>query len=314
VAPPNLSGIDLNLLVACEVLLSERSVTRAAERLGVTQSAASHALARLRELFGDPLLVRARSGMVLTPHAESLAPALSEALSGLAQVLGRGQRFDPAADRRRFSIATSDYAQILVLPALVERLSATAPGIDLAIRGPTSEAARALEAGELDLVIGPITEDPPGIRALSGFEDRFVCVVRRGHPALRGGTLELEHYLTLGHVLIAPRGIRPSQVDLALSAVGKARRVVVEVPNFLVAPELIARSNLVLTLPSRLAAWFAPGLGLEVHAPPIEIGGFSFHVFWHERSQHDAGHAWFRTLVHEVCRGLGAPPGFGGER
>ncbi|UQA59286.1 LysR family transcriptional regulator [Polyangium aurulentum] len=308
-APPNLSGIDLNLLVACEVLLSERSVTRAAERLGVTQSAASHALGRLRELFGDPLLVRARSGMVLTPHAEALAPALRESLAGLAQVLGRGQRFDPAEARRRFSMSTSDYAQILVLPALIERLSATAPGIDVAIRGPTFGPARALEAGELDLVIGPITEDLPGIRALSGIEDGFVCVVRRGHPALGGGALTLEHYLALGHVLIAPRGIRPSPVDLALSAIGKARRVVVEVPSFMVAPELVACSDFVLTLPSRLAARFAPALGLEVHAPPIKVEGFSFRVYWHERSQHDAGHAWFRTLVHEVCRGLGPPPG-----
>jgi DNA-binding transcriptional LysR family regulator len=298
-----LASVDLNLLVACDALLEERSVTRAAKRLKITQSAASHTLSRLRELFGDPLLVRAGNAMVLSERAARLVEPVRDALDRVTAVLEQGPTFDPKTARRQFSLSTSDYGELVLLPALVERLTREAPNLDLAIIPPPPDSAALLRSGGLDLGLGPITEAASGIVSRRVFEDRFVCVVRAGHPLARQ-RLTLEQYLELGHLLIAPRSARPSHVDVALSKIGRTRRVVVVVPHFLIAPFVVARSNLVLTLPARVAKTFSAALSLVQVEPPLEVGGFTFRLFWHEQRRHDAGHAWLRDLIHAVCNEL----------
>jgi DNA-binding transcriptional LysR family regulator len=299
----DLAKVDLNLLVACDALLAERSVTRAAKRLGVTQSSASHALARLRDLFGDPLLVRSGHAMVLTPRAEGLARPVHEALGRLAELLAERPAFEPKTARLTFTISTSDYGALVVVPRLVERLAARAPGVDLVVRPPSNDVARHLEAGAFDVALGPITDAPPALVVVRAFDDAFVCVVRAGHPSAKEG-LALADFLALPHVVVAPRGLRPSHVDVALSRIGERRRVAVLVPHFLMAPHVVARSDLVLTLPRRLADLACASLPLARHEPPIDVDGFTFQLAWHERRQRDAAHAWLRAELLAVCKGL----------
>jgi DNA-binding transcriptional LysR family regulator len=301
VRPSELAKVDLNLLVACDALLAEKNVTRAAKRLGVTQSSASHALARLRDLFGDPLLVRSGHAMLLTPRAENLAGRVRDALGRVADLLAERPAFEPKTARLTFTISTSDYGALVVVPRLVERFASRAPGVDLVVRPATNEVAARLEEGAFDVAIGPITDAPPALVVVRAFDDAFECVVRKGHPKV-GKRLELADFIALPHVVVAPRGLRPSHVDVALSRIGQRRRVGVLVPHFLMAPHVVARSDMVLTLPRRLANIACAALPLVRHAPPIAVDGFTFQLAWHERRQRDAAHAWIRAELLAVCR------------
>ncbi len=297
-----LAGVDLNLVLALDALLAERHVTRAAARLGITQSAASHALGRLRELLGDPLLVRgARGVMMPTPRAEQLAPQIHGVLVTLAGAL-RGDAFDPATARRTFRIGTSDYVELVLLPRLTERIGRIAPGIDLWVHSYSEHGDDELAAGTLDVVIGP----PRGAARSAGsyekvlFDESFTCILRAGHP-LAASKLTLARYCTVQHLLIAPRGTPGSFVDDALAALGKTRRVAVAVPHFLVVPYIIAGSDLVATLANRVAALFSETLGLVVVAPPVQIPKFQIALAWHERNHHDASHRWLREQLLAVA-------------
>ena len=298
-----LAAVDLNLLVALDALLAEGSVTRAAARIGRTQSAMSHALARLRELFDDPLLVRTQQGMQPTPRAQELIEPIRRALADIERALSSRPSFDPARAQRSFILAMSDYQEIVILPQLLARLTEEAPGIDLVIQHRPAAIERALEAGEVDLALAPGHEPLPGIYRQPLFKDRFVCVVREGHPTVKR-KLTLDDYLALSHLLISPRGGSGSIVDSALAEQGLRRRIAVQVPHFLVAPHLVARSNLCLTLAERLAKIFAERERLRVLPPPLVIPGFTMFQIWHERHHHDAGHAWLRGVLAELCRDL----------
>lgn len=298
----HLPGVDLNLLVAFDALLAERSVTRAARRIGITQPAMSHALARLRSLFDDELLVRTPRGMLPTPRAEALEGPIRGALAAIERAIGATATFEPAEARRSFTIGTSDYGELVTLPPLLSRLSRDAPGIDLRMRPMDEDWPRALEAGELDLAIGPpISTVPASIKAQRLFDERFVCVLRAGHPAAKR-PLTLARYVALPHALIAPRGRAGGYVDDALAARGLSRRIALVIPHFLVAPFAVANSDLVVTLAERVARAFAGVLPLSIVAPPLELPGFSFHQFWHERVDRDPAHRWLRACVHEVSR------------
>ncbi|CAN5731192.1 LysR family transcriptional regulator [soil metagenome] len=293
-----LAGVDLNLVLALDALLAERHVTRAAVRLGITQSAASHALGRLRELLGDPLLVRgARGAMTPTPRAEQLAPQIHGVLVALAGAL-RGDVFDPATTRRTFRIGTSDYVELVVLPRLTERLARIAPGIDLWVHSYGEHGDDELAAGTLDVVLGPPrgAARPAGSYEKLMFDESFTCILRAGHP-LAESKLTLARYCSAPHLLIAPRGTPGSFVDSALAGLGRSRRVAVAVPHFLVVPYIIAGSDLVATLPNRVAALFTETLGLVMLAPPIQIPRFEISIAWHERNHHDAPHRWLREQL-----------------
>ncbi len=308
-AHDSLRGVDLNLVLALDALLGERHVTRAAARLGVSQSAASHALARLRELLGDPLLVRGpRGAMLPTPRALALAPLVHRALDGIAGALRHPEAFDPTTARRSFLIGAGDYAELVLLPALVSRLAATAPGIDLFVRTVPDELATALARGDLDVVIAPARPrdaSGPGMYQRHLFDEQFVCALRRDHPAARR-RLTLDRYCALDHLLIAPRGTAGGFVDDALAALDRQRRVVLAVPHFLIVPHVIATTDLIVTLASRIATAFAGSHRLATLRPPPELAltGFAIHLLWHERSHGDDAQRWFRDQIAAVAPGL----------
>ena len=298
-----LSTTDLNLFVAFDALVAEGNVTRAAERVGLTQPAMSHALARLRKLVDDPLFVRTSQGMSPTPRALELALPIRRALGEIDSALNERESFDPQAARRTFTLAAVDFGSLVVLPPLLARVQRDAPAVDLLVRPLRNETIeQQLAEGEVDVALGVLYDDaPPWMIQKRLFDERFVCLVRADHPTVRGA-LSLDAYLALDHALIAPRGKQGGHVDRALSRLGKKRRVALTVPHFLVAPIVVARSDLVLTLPERVARTFSEMLPLAIVEPPLDLEGFAVSAFWHERQARDPAHAWLRSLIVEVCR------------
>jgi DNA-binding transcriptional LysR family regulator len=237
--PPATTELDLNLLVLLDALLHERNVTRAAERVGLSQSAASHALKRLRDHFDDPLLVRGRDGMALAARAKALAAPIDHALRTLEATLRDSGTFDPRRSRHTFTIAMTDYLAVLLLPALHARVAREAHGIDLRVTAIVADVEATLSSEETDLVITMAAQpEEPGLYQQRLFEERYVCVMRRGHLAARR-QLTLDAFCALDHALISPRNGR-GVVDRALAVVGRERRVAAQLPHWLVAPHLVA--------------------------------------------------------------------------
>ncbi|MGE0788177.1 MAG: LysR family transcriptional regulator [Sandaracinaceae bacterium] len=293
----HLASIDVNLLVALDALLRERHVTRAARSIGLSQSAASHALARLRALFDDPLLVRTSSGMVPTERAEALERPLREALAGLEAVLGHETRFEPASAKLTFRIVSEDFVGAFLVPDLLASLRARAPGIDLdVVRGRPPAVYADLEAKRIDLALGVFRDPPPSIRIQRIGEGDFVCVVRKGHPKL-GKRLTLKRYTELPHALIGTGARGAAPVDVALAERGLSRRIVLRIEDFLAAPLIAAETDLILTLPRALARRFATMAPLAIYEPPLPLATFPISQVWHERRQTDPAHAWMRAEI-----------------
>jgi DNA-binding transcriptional LysR family regulator len=302
-----LASLDLNLLVVLDALLAERHVTRAAARLGLTQPACSHALARLRRALGDPLLVRGpRNVMVPTARAEALAPGLRASLAGLATALRGEAPFDPAAAERSFHVACGDYAELVLLAPLLGRLARKAPGVDVwmtPLALGRDDMVRQLATGAADLAVGPPRRDwPEGLYTRVLFEERFRCVMRRGHPAAKGA-LTLARYCALSHLLVTPRGTPGSLVDDALAALGHTRRVAAAVPHFAVAPYVVAGSDLVATLGEHVVEAGAAPLGLVVKPLPFAVPPFAITMTWHERVHRDPAQRWLREQIARAARG-----------
>lgn len=300
----DLAGADLNLLVTFDALLAERSVTRAAERVGLSQSAMSNALRRLRSLLNDPVLVRTRDGMAPTQRALELVDPIHEALAQLDRALTSDRGFDPRTSQHTFRIGTADVIEFLLLPRLLPRLAAEAPGINVEVsqlRGglPIEE----LRTGRLDLAIGNFTDLDEPFRSEIVVHENLVCALRKGHPKV-GRRLTLKQFTELGHALVTPHGRPGGVVDRVLAERGLERRVVVTTPHFLVAPILVAHSDLIVTLAERVARAFASFLPLEIFKPPIDVPGFSLAIVWHNRTAEDPPHQWFRGLLIELARGL----------
>jgi DNA-binding transcriptional LysR family regulator len=297
-----LADVNLNLLVALDALLDAGTVTGAAQRTGVTQSAMSHALRQLRELLGDPLLVRGAGGLVPTPRAEALRVPIRRALLDLQHALRDPPSFDPATAQRRFQLGTGDYFAHIVLPPLLQR-SLDTPGIDLDVL-PFSAATDLpkLGTGELDLALGAFVPDAPGLCRAHLFTDGFVCLVRREHPVVRR-RLTLRQYVQLPHVLISPTGTGSSPVDEQLAAQGLRRRIALRIRYFLAAPMVVATSDLVLTAPRRLGEVFARHFDLQLHEPPVALQPFTVVQLWHQRFDADPGHRWLRERVHAAVAG-----------
>jgi len=294
---------DLNLLLALNALLEEGNVTRAGERIGVTQSAMSHALARLRAALGDPLFVRVPGGMKPTPRAAAMAEPLSRALADLGRALAAPAVFVPANSRRRFVVVTDDYLERLLLPRIMSRIWEHAPGIDVQVVPVDTRLANDLISGRSDVIISVqgVVGKLPGAFTQHLFEERFVCLVRSGHPLARQ-KLTLERYVAFPHVLVAPAGKPGSIVDTALARVQLRRRVALTVPHFLAAPHIVAESDMVLTVGERLAR----GLGgaFSVLVPPLKLPTFHVALYWHERNQIDPAHQWFRAQISEAAHRL----------
>ena len=299
----NISGVNLNLLVAFDALLGEQSVTAAARRTGVTQPAMSNSLAQLRALFDDPLFVRHRTGLTPTPRARELAEPIRQGLTLLQRALA-APTFDPVTSERRFVIAASDYVELVLLPALLRRLAKEAPRVRLQLRPwGLHEAPPELQRGEVDLMLGFYEQLPPRHHQQLLFEDEYVCVVRRRHPTVKG-KLTLAQYLSLSHVLVSSRHDSPGSVDRALAALGKQRVIGARVSHFMTVPVLVAQTDMVAALDRRVAEVFAKPLGLALFPPPLKLPKGSVGQVWHEQQHSDPAQRWLRNLIAEVSAGL----------
>lgn len=296
----DLRRIDLNLLLTLHALLSEQHVSRAALRLHRSQPAVSHALAQLRELFADPLLVRRGGRLQLTARAEALHAPLQEALQQLDGLLGT-PGFEPARARRTFRLAMSDYGARVVLPALMRLLRREAPGIDLVVSQGSREAMLGqLIDGEADLALGVFPELPTEMAQQVLFEESFVCLAERTSLPPRGG-LALEAWLARPHVLVAVRPGIDNEIDQALASLGARRRIALTLPHWGVAQSLIAGTDLVLTVARRSLAGARLDPALRQFAPPLAISPFAFAQAWHSRRDGDAGHRWLRARIQALC-------------
>lgn len=298
----DMRGIDLNLLASLDVLIEEANVTRAAARLGISQPALSAQLARLRDVFGDPLLVPSETGrgMLPTTRALELRDPLHAALKDLEIVVRRPPRFDPMTDERRFAIATSDNATIVLGLPLTERLRAVAgPGVRLSFQAARGDAIAAqLERGDIDLMIGSNRMVQPAMKARKLIDERYVVVQRKGHP--RGtGPLDLVAYCALDHVLVSTSGGSfQGFIDEQLEPLGYRRNVALSVHQFILAPMVVEHTDFVSTLPERLARRFADRV--DIFELPFAAEGFSLYAAWHPRSHADPGHRWLREQLVAV--------------
>lgn len=303
-----LVDLDLNLLLVLHVILEERSVSRAAVRLGRTQSATSRALARLRQALGDPLLVRTGRGMRPTPRAEALAPALSAALAGLAEVRSLGGSFAPARSTRRFAIAGPD-ALAPVLHAVWAVLREEAPGCGLRLLPPPASPAAGVLGGGAELVLGPDLAPGAELRRQRLGTVRWRTVLRADHPLL-AGPWTLKRWCAWPHVQVQLGTAGASLVDRVLGAGGAAREVLAAVPGMLPALHLVARTDLIATVPEALARPVAAGLGLVFREPPLALPETVTVAWWAPRMHADPGHRWLRRVVVQAARevlGEGAP-------
>lgn len=305
-----LDKIELQLVKVLHTVITERSVSRAALKLGSTQPAVSAQLRRLRHLVGDPLLVRAGSGMVATPLAQELLEPAGELLRHAATLFGgAGARaFEPATARQSFRIAASDYLDPLFLPALVARLKASAPNVDLEIHALSGayDYRRALARGEVELVIGNWLQPPGELHLARLFADEVVCLVAADHPAVRNpGAWDAGRYLAAEHV--APTPLHPGArgvIDEFLDAQGLSRRIAVRSPYFGLAPLMVARSRLVLTTGRLFCARYAERLAVRVVACPVAFPPLSYYQLWHDRTHASPAARWLRELVRDVVREL----------
>jgi DNA-binding transcriptional LysR family regulator len=297
----NLRRIDLNLLVTLEALLTEQSVTRAAKRLHLSQPSVSVQLRKLREIFSDPLLSPTPGGMVATTRGRTLLQQLRVALAEMRQVLQPQARFDPAKAEITWQIAAADYAEYAIVLPMLGRMRRDAPGVHVAIREAAhSRMIKQLESGLIDLGLLALDAAPERLHCRVLFKEDYVLVARKAHPALRR-KLTLDRLCELEYVVVSPEGGGFRGItDVVLESRGRKRRVVLSVPHFLFVPQVVARTDLVAMLPSRLVQDRSDRL--QVIVPPLPIPSYEMAMIWHERSHNDPAHVWLRDQVARGSR------------
>jgi DNA-binding transcriptional LysR family regulator len=299
----NLSSIDLNLLVALDGLLSEAHVGRAARKIGLSQPATSHALKRLRNLLGDPLLVRVGSRMELTPRATGLRESVAQTLQRV-QTLLIPDSFEPVRSTRHFSIMMHDHIAHLVVPELVKRVHSEAPGIGLTVLSWQSPASMKLEEfRSIDLLISCSAKELAGFQRETLFTDTEVTVVRKGHPSA-SRMKNLKAFLNSRHVAVVGKGLTEDPVDTWLGEEGLARQIILRVPSYLQALQAVAQSDLVAFVPKRLAESLAKPLSLLVLQPPLDPGEYQENLFHPRRAVQDPASDWLLKLMREVGKHL----------
>ncbi|MDN7501047.1 MULTISPECIES: LysR family transcriptional regulator [Burkholderia] len=297
----NLRSLDLNLLRTLNVLLEEHNVSRAAERLNLSQPSVSVHLSKLRRVFKDPLLLPGPRGMRPTARADSLRESLSVALAALNEVMSPLQPFDPYTAALTWKIAATDYSETTVLLPTLPRLREYAPNTRVSVTQIAPRLiARQCEIGEVDLAFHTADEAPAGLRRKTLFQEKYVLVGRPDHPRLKR-KVTVSQFCKLDHVIVSPDGGGFVGVtDMTLAQLGLKRRVVLSVPHFTFVQDVLSRTDLVAMLPSRLLKGESK---LRSVAPPVEVPGYEMVMLWHERSHRDLSHQWLRELIGSSIKG-----------
>jgi len=299
----NITATNLNLFVAFDALYAESHVSRAAKRIGITQSAMSNALKNLRALLGDPLFLRTSHGIVPTPRARELAVPVREGLRLFESAL-RPRRFEPSTSTRTFTIATSDYVEFVLMAPLLAKLAEAAPNVRLDVRPwAHHKVPESLALGEVDVMIGFHDRLPLHHRDELLFEETYAVIIRRGHPAA-GKTLTRKAYASLRHIMVSQQSGSRSGIDRALAERGFARDVAIRVSHFLNVPQLVARTDFAAALSRRVAEPFARTLPIRLYPLPVTLGPSRVRMVWHDASDAEPGHAWLRQLIASVSRSV----------
>ena len=292
--------LDLNLLAVFQEVYRERQISSAAKRLGLSQSAVSNALARLRRAFGDELFVRTAAGMQPTPLAAQMAEPIGAAMAQVALALNQRSRFDPATSHRRFTLAMTDVGEIYFMPALIERCRLLAPLVEISsVRAGALNLNEALEGGRVDLAVGPFEDISEALYQRLLFRQPYVTMFRKGHPLGRG-KVDLERFVAAEHMLVDAHESPYDRINGLLARAGIGPNVRFRVPHFTAVPYMVATSELVVTVPQKLAERAALPFGLAWIAPPLELPPLQTNVFWHRRYNQDPGNQWLRGLLAEL--------------
>ncbi len=307
----DIKQIDLNLLSILKVLLDESNVTRASEKLNLTQSATSHALQRLRKMFNDPLLERSASGMRPTPRAIALQASLENILLDIKKLVEE-PIFVPEFAQGKIHIASSDYGTTVILPSVIKQIALSSPCIDIECYGSHTDILEKLKDGKLDLGLGVFDLDgTKGFKTQNLFAERFVSIVRSDHPILKK-EITLKSYIAYPHALITTTGsplpktnkLFKSHVDRKLEELGVKRRVILKLPHFLSAALIVGQTDLVLTIPRRIALLFESFANVTIFEPPIDLGEYNYMQVWAERSNNSPFHIWLRNLVYSQSQDI----------
>ncbi len=302
----NIKGLDFGLLQCFMTLMSERSVSKSALRLGLSQPAVSHALGRLRRLFDDALLLKGHGHMTPTARALELEVEVRALLASAEHLVSRPAEFVPATTRVRFVVMTPEFVEYLLAPPLVAHIQTHASGIDVAFRTTDPEHAPDwFESGEIDIRLGWLPAPPPLLRVKLLFRDPLVCIARRSHPRLKN-RITAEQYLATAHVRVErPRtGVSTGAVDAAVAAVGGRLRIALQVQNAFALANSVAQSSLIATLPERLARVMAAQYPLQILPLPLDVPDVRIAMYWHERTHKQPAHRWFRQLLAETAKDL----------
>lgn len=299
----NLANVDLNLLIVFDAIARTRSVTLAANALSLSQPAVSHALRRLRLLMQDPLFVRGRDGLVATPHATALVSDVQAILAAIDRVLTRPE-FDPGSTTREYRLAGSDYAMMTLFPAIVASVRRHAPHSNIRVSSVDATTPSRMEAGSVDLAFFGVAVPSGPFASVELFREHFVGLVCRGHPIARKarrGRITLDDFLKHPHVLASIPNAKPSPIDTRLAELGRQRRVALVAPNFAANVAAVHGSDLLLSLPSRLAA-LPLCHGLVSFKLPIAMLDYPYLMTWHRSTEHDPAAAWLRKLVIDAAK------------
>lgn len=295
-----LEEMDLNLLVVFKQLLAERSVSRAAEALGLSQPAVSNALARLRKLLGDELFLRTPAGMEPTPFAEQLAESVTYGLGMIHSALNQRSSFDPAASTRSFVIGMTDIGEIFFLPRLMERLRHDAPGVTVStVRNTATNLRDDMEAGKVDLAIGLLPQLKGGFFQRRLFRQRYVCMFRKGHR-LDKRKLSLAEFSAAEHLLVVSEGTGHGKVDEVLKRSGVERRISLTVPHFVAVGHILQATDMVATVPERFAERMVEPFGLTYVAHPATLPEVAINVFWHAKFHKAPANQWLRSVLFDL--------------
>jgi len=310
----NLKNVDLNLLIYLDVLLRTRSVTQAAESMGISQPAMSNGLRRLRTLFSDPLLIRTKDGMNPTERAEQLQPLIRKIVAAVEMAVEPDKGFDPAIADRVFRLSVSDYSECTLMPPLLRRMATIAPNITLDILTPSDVSYKDVEGGNVDLVINRFDDLPQSFHQRTIWRDDFSCMISRHNPIRE--QFNLNKYLQANHVWVSKTGmgigvgVEPGAVqqlgwvDDALARLGKKRRIRLYTRHYQAAMQLAELPDLVITLPSKSANLQKNNPDVVILPPPFEIPEIELKMAWSSLLQHNPAHQWLRGLIAEVASGL----------